>query len=116
MADRSVKLYRRAGFFRLKKIDKHLNTDEVFVLISGIAVLIAAEMKDSKIVYEFQKMKQGILYNIPKGVWHNIALSKDAKLLIVEKSYTHKNDFEYYWLTEKEQLEISDSIKELLSD
>ena len=46
-------------------------------------------------------MKEGIVYNIPKGVWHNIALSTDAEVFIVENSNTHLSDFEYYYLSEK---------------
>lgn len=101
-------------FISLKKIDRHLNTDEAFVLISGTAVLIAADLNENKIDYEFINMKYGILYNIPKGVWHNIALSKDAKLLIIENSYTHENDFEYYWLSKEQQQQLSNSIKALI--
>lgn len=101
-------------FISLKKIDRHMNTDEAFVLISGTAVLIAADLNENKIDYEFINMKYGILYNIPKGVWHNIALSKDAKLLIIENSYTHENDFEYYWLSKEQQQQLSNSIKVLI--
>ncbi|MEJ8763067.1 hypothetical protein WKU26_06580 [Phocaeicola sp. HCN-40430] len=89
------------GFHDLKKIDKHLFTDEAFILKKGVAVLISATLDNENVEFEVIKMKEGIVYNIPKGVWHNIALSTDAEVFIVENSNTHLSDFEYYYLSEK---------------
>jgi hypothetical protein len=48
-------------------------------------------------------MKKGIVYNIPKGVWHNIALSQDAEVVIIENDDTHLHDFGYYFLNEQQR-------------
>jgi len=63
----------------IEKLDIHFETDEAFFLIGGEAVLIGAsiehlEPENTVIDYDFQIMKPGVLYNIPKNVWHNTAL------------------------------------------
>lgn len=101
------------GMDDIEKIDVHLHTDEVFILIAGRAVLIAAEKEEDKIIYEMVNMEKGIVYNIPKGVWHNIAMEKDAEIIIVEKSDTHLNDFEYFWLKDNQKEELYKLLKEI---
>lgn len=98
------------GFYDLKKVDKHSKTDEAFILKKGVAVLIAAEVKGENVRFETVKMLEGILYNIPKGIWHNIALSGDAEVFIIENSNTHLADFEYHYLTEAQQQELISDI------
>lgn len=98
------------GFQDLKKVDKHLKTDEAFILKKGTAVLIAAEVKEDNVVFETVKMQEGIVYNIPKGTWHNIALAPGAEVFIIENSNTHLGDFEYHYLSEPQQQTLSDEI------
>mgnify|MGYP000172863078 FL=1 len=98
----------------MKKVDKHLNTDEAFILKVGVALLIAADVEGDIVDFEIVNMKQGVLYNIPKGVWHNIALSHDAEVFIVENSYTHESDFEYHYLTEQQIRDLNNKIDVIL--
>lgn len=63
-----------------KKIDVHHIKDETFLLMAGQAVLIAAEIQQNRIQYEVINIKPKVLYNIPKGCWHNVALSTDAEV------------------------------------
>ncbi|MBQ4110373.1 MAG: cupin domain-containing protein [Clostridia bacterium] len=72
------------------KLERHLLTDEVFVLLSGSASLIIG--KDMK---EYV-LEPGKIYNVKKGVWHNVLLEKDAKVLIVENHNTSLENTEYY--------------------
>lgn len=104
------------GFHDLKKVDKHLKTDEAFILKKGIALLIAAKVEGNDVEFEVVKMQEGILYNIPKGMWHNIALASDAEVFIVENSYTHLSDFEYHYLTEAQQQELICEIDKKVSE
>lgn len=103
------------GFYDLKKVDKHLDTDEAFILKKGLAVLIAAEIIKDEIEFEVIRMQEGVLYNIPKGMWHNIALSPEAEVFIIENSNTHLSDFEYHYLTERQCLKLIEKIKQVIS-
>jgi mannose-6-phosphate isomerase-like protein (cupin superfamily) len=90
----------------IKKIDVHHHTDETFLLMAGQAVLIAADMQQTSIAFEVTNMKPRVLYNIPRGCWHNIALSTDAEVLITEDANTHLGDYAFHYLNEKEQQEL----------
>ena len=95
----------------IKKVDIHYQTDETFLLMSGQAVLIAAEIQENRIAFEITTMKPKVLYNIPRGCWHNIALSRDAEVSITEDANTHLGDYEFHYLNEKEQKELSEMIE-----
>lgn len=102
------------GLDAIAKMDRHLETDEVFVLIKGVAVLIAGSEKEDEMQFEITKMLPGITYNIPVKVWHNIAMNKEASVIIIEKSNTHLGDFIYRPLNSREQEKLSLAIQDLL--
>ena len=93
-------------FRSIAKIDRHLETDEAFVLFSGTAVLIVAEEVGGRLTLYTTLMEPEKTYNVPKNVWHNIALAEDARVLIVENSNTHLGDFEFRDLSEEEKAEL----------
>lgn len=97
----------------IRKIDMHLQTDEVFFLVKGRAVLIVAR-DDGKLQFDCAKMKPGITYNIPVRTWHNIAMDKDASVIIVEKNGTHLGDFVFRELTAKERQALDGQIRDAL--
>jgi len=99
----------------ITKIDVHHNTDEVFVLLKGCAVLIAASLLDNKVSYQLELMQPNKVYNIPKGTWHNIAMEEESELLIIEKSNTHISDFEYFHLDDLQCQELHREVKKLLT-
>lgn len=96
-----------------KRLDVHNHTDEVFILLKGTAVLITATINDNQPQFGLELMKPGITYNIPQKTWHNIAMEKGCSVIIVEKSNTHVNDFEFFQLKEEKQLELRARVKEL---
>lgn len=97
----------------IKKVDIHHHTDETFLLMAGQAVLIAAEIQGNCVEFEVTNMKPRVLYNIPKGCWHNIAMSEDAEVLITEDANTHLGDFEFYHFNEEEEAKLRKLIKEV---
>lgn len=72
------------------QVERHLKTDEVFILTEGEATLVIG--KDLERV----PMEKGKMYNVKQGVWHHIFLSKDAKVLVIENSDTGKANTEYW--------------------
>jgi mannose-6-phosphate isomerase-like protein (cupin superfamily) len=97
------------GMGEIDQLEVHNETDEVFILLKGTAVLIAGKPG----AFELVNMEQGQIYNIPKGCWHNIAMEEDANLIIVEKDNTHKNDVSYLPLDAAQQRELENRIKEI---
>lgn len=76
-------------------------------------VLIAATFNDGIPIFELELMKQNITYNIPKNMWHNIAMDEGSKVLLVEKSNTHLSDFDYFNLDEGQRLELKYKVEQL---
>lgn len=76
---------------RYNYLERHLLTDEVFVLLSGEALLITG--KD----FSETPLLPHKIYNVKKGVWHALLMERDAKVLIVENHNTSKENSEYYY-------------------
>jgi len=103
------------GLEGIVKVDMHLQTDEVFILLRGIAVLVvAAAHGPETLQFECVRMRPGITYNIPVNTWHNIAMDRDASVLIVERSNTHLGDYVYRSLSAGQQHELRMAIKTAL--
>lgn len=79
---------------RISYLERHLATDESFVLLDGEGELIIGEQG---VHFPLEPLK---VYNVKQGVWHNIILSTDARLLLVEDSNTSKDNTEYQDFTE----------------
>ena len=73
-------------FSKVEEMERHLETDEVFILLEGAATLYTGNQNCV--------MEKKILYNIPKGEWHHIVVSEDATVLVVENSNTSKANTE----------------------
>lgn len=71
-------------------MERHMKTDEVFVLLKGEATLMIGENREPV------KMEVGKIYNVKVGTWHNILVSRDASVLIAENSDTDKSNTEYF--------------------
>lgn len=80
---------------RLEKVERHQHTDEVFVLMRGRSVLIAAAEESGRLRFTTQPMEPFVTYNIPTGCWHWIVMEPGDLVLIVEKDRTHLGDVEY---------------------
>ena len=100
----------------IKKLDIHYNTDEVFVLMKGKAVIIAAVIENGIPVFEMELMEQNLIYNIPKNRWHNIAMEEGSEVLLVEKSNTHLSDFDHFNLDPKHITILRDKVEQLLKN
>ena len=73
------------------KIERHLNTDEVFILLQGEAVLhVGREMCR-------MPMEKGKIYTVKCGEWHCISMKQNTKVIIVENDDTGTENTEYFY-------------------
>ena len=77
------------SFDKIMKLERHMVTDEVFMLLEGEATLIIGLEKTAV------PMEKHKIYNVRKGIWHNIKVSEDAKVFIVENDNTTRENTEY---------------------
>ena len=90
----------------IDKMQKHNQTDEVFVLLSGSCCLFMAEgAEEIKDIYA-QKMEPFKIYNIKRSVWHTHTLSEDAMVLIIENRDTSLENSPEKKLTAQQQQKI----------
>ena len=81
-------------FSRFCEMERHLLTDEAFVLLDGEATLHT----ESGAV----QMKKFTVYNVPAGVWHHITVSRDGKVMVVENRNTSRENTEKRYFDQKE--------------
>jgi hypothetical protein len=90
----------------LKTMQRHNETDEVFVLLCGRCILFVADGHESASEIYAENMKPYRIYNVKKAVWHNHALSEDAMVLIVENKDTTFANSPFCSLTNGQQGKI----------
>ena len=100
----------------IRKLELHYKSDEVFILLKGTAVLIAAERMGQELGFESVKMIERTVYNIPKGAWHTLVMMEDAEVLIVEDANTHLGNYELVELSVDQQRELKNAIKSLINE
>ena len=79
-------------FSEYKTAERHLKTDEAFILLEGDATLYEEDKS-----YNMEKCK---VYNVKKGLWHHIVVSQDATVLVVENNNTSMEN------TERKEIDV----------
>jgi hypothetical protein len=82
----------------MASLERHMQTDEVFVLLEGKAALFLAGGDGSEEL-SVEMMQPGLLYNVKQAAWHNAVLSRDATILLVENQDTCRDNSEYTPIT-----------------
>jgi hypothetical protein len=80
---------------QIAAFERHKETDEVFVLLQGQAVLFMGKGDEQVEEMIPHAMKPGIFYNVKCGAWHTVALSRDATILLVENRDTARENSDY---------------------
>lgn len=71
-------------------LEVHADTDEIFILIRGRALILAcSDSKETDLQY--LELDIGRVYVVPQNVYHNIAMEQGTEVIIIEKPNTHKN-------------------------
>lgn len=91
---------------RLSEFQRHNETDEVFVLLSGRCILFLGEGEDAVTQVFALDLEPFKLYNVCRRAWHTHALSADAKVLIVENRNTSRTNSPRIKITLEQHAEI----------
>ena len=73
---------------QLTRMQRHNETDEVFVLLRGRCILFVGEGRDSVDRIHAEDLQPHRLYTVRQAVWHTHTLSSDAKVLVIENRNT----------------------------
>ncbi len=83
---------------RIDFMERHNETDEVFVLEKGKGILFVGEGDPEIEKIHPQVLEPGKIYNVKKAVWHTVVLSIDGSVLIVENQDTRRENSSYVTL------------------
>ncbi len=95
-------------------LERHMETDEVFVLLEGKAVLFLVG-GDGLGELNVEMMQPGLLYNVKQAAWHNAVLSHDATILLVENRDTCRDNSEYCPITTAQRVLITNAARAVLN-
>jgi hypothetical protein len=93
---------------RQSSMERHIETDEVFVLTKGKGMLIMGGNGGQIDGIYPQVMEIGKVHNVKRNAWHTVLLSRDASVLLVENCDTDKNNSEYADLSKEQRKLIVD--------
>jgi len=91
---------------KITYLERHTQTDEVFVLLEGQAALILGGHGPEISGLQKQVMESCKLYNVKQYAWHTVVLSRDASILIVENQDTGEGNSEYFTLSDEQRMEL----------
>ena len=87
----------------ITSMQKHNETDEVFVLLKGNCTLFTGEMGDSIGEIDSIAMEPLKFYNVKRGVWHTHTLDKEGSVLIIENRNTDVDNSPRLELSEEQR-------------
>jgi predicted transcriptional regulator len=93
---------------RQSSMERHTETDEVFVLMKGKGMLIMGGNGVQIDGIYPQVMEIGKIHNVKRNAWHTVLLSRDASVLLVENCDTDKHNSEYVDLSHEQRKLIVD--------
>jgi hypothetical protein len=76
----------------INRFQRHDETDEVFVLLSGRCILFLGEGAESierLLSVDLEPLK---IYNVKRGCWHSHVLSQEASVLVIENQDTSEKN------------------------
>lgn len=87
----------------ITSMQRHNDTDEVFVLLRGRCILFLGQGDDRITLVHAEDMQPLKMYNVKKAAWHTHTLSPDAMVLIVENRDTTYDNSPFCPLDELQQ-------------
>lgn len=91
---------------KIMDMQRHLETDESFILLQGKAVLFAAAGDEVPGELEHYVLEPGVIYTVPRNIWHTQCMTEDAKILLVENSGTVAENSPRCPITEQQRQQI----------
>lgn len=98
---------------KIDRMQKHVETDEVFVLMSGRCILFLGEGDECVTAVHAVDMQPYQLYNVKRGAWHSHTFSRDARVLIVENRDTVEANSPFTDLSLEQQRQVVDLARQL---
>jgi hypothetical protein len=99
----------------LTRMQRHNETDEVFVLLAGRCILFVGEGVNAVTRIHAEDLRPGLVYNVRRAVWHTHTLTPDARVLVVENRDTTYDNSPFTSLTSEQHAELMHLTRSLWS-
>jgi ureidoglycolate hydrolase len=90
----------------ITSMQRHNETDEVFVLLKGRAILFVGQGDEQVTRIHAQPLESYKIYNVKRAVWHHHTLNEDAMVLVVENRDTTYDNSPFCDLSKAQQEKI----------
>lgn len=90
------------SFGSVYEMKRHNETDEIFVLLKGKAVMLT--MEEGKFLET--ELEKNTAYSVQSGTWHYLALSGDAQVFVTENADTDSSNTDIIELGEEYLLQM----------
>ena len=90
------------AFGTVEEMKRHNETDEIFILLNGSAVMLIYE---GGIFTEYPLAKSAA-YNVHAGTWHYLAVSEDALVFVTENANTDSTNSDIIKLDNAYELKV----------
>lgn len=97
----------------LTNMQRHDETDEVFVLLKGRCILFIGDGQDGAGQIQAVDLQPLKIYNVKRGTWHNHTLSEDASVLVVENRDTTVENSPFCELATEQKATITATTRQL---
>jgi hypothetical protein len=101
---------------KIDSMERHNQTDEVFVLQKGQGILFLGEGDEQIEKIHPQTLEPGKIYNVKQSVWHTVVLSRDGSVLIVENRDTSRENSNYSLLDHEQRNVIMETARQEITD
>ncbi|MCC6454327.1 MAG: hypothetical protein IT328_05245 [Caldilineaceae bacterium] len=79
-------------------VDRHNETNEVFVLTAGQADMLLMEGGDVPTEFHLFPMELNVAYSVQQSAWHHVFMSDDAHIIVFERANTARENSNSYEL------------------
>jgi len=101
---------------KITQLERHLETDEVFVLLNGEAVLFIGEGDAMVEQMGCEKLTANKVYVVERNTWHTCVLDSTATILLVENQDTGLENTDYIKLDKISKMFIIERSKALIPE
>lgn len=97
---------------QITSMQKHNETDEIFVLLSGKCILFSGGNSTEIGEVDAIDMEPLKIYNVKHSVWHTHTLSEGASVLIIENSDTGDDNSPRHPMSDGQKIKIMQLVKD----
>lgn len=83
---------------KFHSVDRHNETNEVFVLTEGKAEMLLMEGNETPTAYHLFPMQLNVAYSVQQAAWHHVFMSEDAHIIVFERADTSRENSDHFEL------------------